>query len=218
MDRSLLVVDDHENVAVAIAHLAATDGWHPVHVADGCQTALASAAQHRPDLVTVDLSLGDENGLDLIVELREQYPHLPIAVLTATGTAERAVDCLKAGANAFIPKSTQPDELMAALRAALDGHTWLPVGMIGPVLQTVLDPPPASEWEELVNNLSAREHTVLELMVAGLDRRDIAGTLTISLNTVRTHVKNILAKLGVHSSLEAVSLALRAGMRPPDLS
>lgn len=88
--------------------------------------------------------------------------------------------------------------------------------MIGPVIDAVLHPPPASEWEELVAGLSAREYAVLELMVAGLDRREIAEELTISLNTVRTHVKNILARLGVHASLEAVSLALRAGVRPPD--
>ena len=77
-----------------------------------------------------------------------------------------------------------------------------------------MDPPPANDWEGLIETLSAREYAVLELMVAGLDRRAIAEELTISLNTVRTHVKNILAKLGVHASLEAVSFALRAGVRP----
>ena len=67
-----------------------------------------------------------------------------------------------------------------------------------------------------MNTLSAREREVLELMAGGMSRREIATTLCISLNTVRTHVKNILAKLGVHAGLEAVSLALRAGIRPTD--
>ena len=69
-------------------------------------------------------------------------------------------------------------------------------------------------WQEKVDRLTQREREVLELMVAGLDRAAIAERLYLSINTVRTHSKNILAKLGVHSSLEAVSVALRAGMRP----
>ena len=117
MDRTLLVVDDHHGVAAAIAHLVAADGWDPMHLADSHRSALELAARHRPDLITVDLTLGDEDGLDLLVRLREQHPHLPLVVITASGTADRAVACLKAGATGFIPKSTEPDDLVAALRA-----------------------------------------------------------------------------------------------------
>ncbi|HEX2577067.1 MAG TPA: LuxR C-terminal-related transcriptional regulator [Aquihabitans sp.] len=96
----------------------------------------------------------------------------------------------------------------------IEGHTFIPVELVGPVVDIFINPPPEDEWKQLVGALSDRERQVLELMVTGLDRREIAEALTISLNTVRTHVKNILARVGVHSSLEAVSLALRAGMRP----
>jgi DNA-binding NarL/FixJ family response regulator len=212
--RTLLVVDDHKGLADAIAHLVAADGWDEVHQAESTSGALELAARHRPDLVTVDLTLGREDGIDLLRRLRDDYPHLPLVVLTASGTVDRAVDSLRAGASGFVPKGSDPEHLLLALHAAVEGHTWLPLTLIGPVVRAILDPPPASEWEELVSSLSVREHEVLELMVAGLDRREIADRLTISLNTVRTHVKNILARLGVHSSLEAVSLALHAGMRP----
>lgn len=216
MKSSLLVVDDHEGIAVALAHLLETDGWAQVFVASDRRAAMELTARHRPDIVSVDLTLGQEHGLDLLNELRAAYPHLTLVVLTASGGADVAVRCLRAGASAFVPKSSDPADLVAAFAAADQGLTWLPNTMVGPIISLLLDPPPASVWEELVATLSAREYGVLELMVAGMDRRAIAEELTISLNTVRTHVKNILAKLGVHASLEAVSLALRAGVRPPE--
>ena len=85
------------------------------------------------------------------------------------------------------------------------------------VKSEALHPPPPTVWVELVDCLSDRERDVLALMVAGLDRRQIADELMISFNTVRTHVKHVLSKLGAHSTVEAISVALRAGIRPPDL-
>ena len=82
------------------------------------------------------------------------------------------------------------------------------------MLTALLEPAPPTEWQALVAGLTTREQEVLDLMVAGFDRPSIARQLGISVNTARTHSKNILGKLGVHSSLEAVSVALRAGMRP----
>ena len=218
MKSSLLVVDDHQGIAIALAKLLETDGWAEVFVASDRREAMELAARHRPDIVSVDLTLAHEQGLDLLRDLRAEYPHLTLVVLTASGGADVAVRCLRAGASAFVPKSSDPADLIAAFAAAEQGLTWLPRTMLGPVVSHLLDPPPASVWEELVATLSPREHDVLELMVAGRDRRAIAAELTISLNTVRTHVKNILSKLGVHASLEAVSVALKAGVRPPENS
>lgn len=218
MPRTLLIVDDHRGLDLALARLLAADGWDEVVQADSAGRARELVARSRPDLVTVDLQIGDDDGLELLRSLRADHPHLALAVLTGSTSTEGAVDALRSGATAFIPKSTEPEELRQALTAVRDGFTWLPLALIGPVVQHLLNPPPANEWQELVSSLSQREHEVLELMVTGLDRRQIAERLTISLNTVRTHVKNILARLGVHSSLEAVSLALRAGMRPSETS
>ncbi len=216
MGRSLLVVDDHHGIAAALQHLLGAQGWGPVHVAHDRAEALERVARHRPEVVSIDLGLGPDRGLDLVADLRAARPRLVLVVFTARGTAEVALSCLRAGADAFVPKSATPGEIQAAFEAAAEGHSWLPLPLLKPVVALLLDPPPPTEWEELVGTLSPREHEVLALMVAGRDRRAIAEELVISLNTVRTHVKNILSKLGVHASLEAVSLALRAGMRPPD--
>lgn len=216
MSRSLLIVDDHEGVAAALAEMVRAWDCDPVHVAHSSREALAIADRERPDLITVDVDLGDDDGFELLARLRAEHPHRPALVLTGSGTAEVAATALRAGASGFVPKSEPPESLTTALQAALDGHVWLPLHLIGPVARALMQPVPPNDWEALVNTLSTREREVLELMVRGMSRREIASTLYISLNTVRTHVKNILAKLGVHASLEAVSLALRAGIRPDE--
>ena len=214
MERTMLIVDDHVGVTTALTHLAAADGWTDVRVEHTLDGARAAVDRHRPHLASIDLTLGDDNGLALVRHLARQHPDVAVVVLTGSGTVENAVASLRSGARAFIPKSVAPSDLMAAIAAAERGERWLPPSLLGPVLDHLMDPPPPDEWAVLVGELSPREHEVLALMVTGLDRRQIAARLTISLDTVRTHVKNILAKLGVHSSLEAVSIGLRAGMHP----
>jgi DNA-binding NarL/FixJ family response regulator len=214
MSTSLLIVDDHPWLADALAQLASAAGWGPVNVATSQSEGRALAQRLRPDLVSVDLTLGEESGVVLIEQLKEDQPHLTVVVLTGDVGGPRALECIASGASAFIPKSAQPDEILSAFDAAAAGYTWLPVPLIGQVLDAALHPPPPTVWAELVDCLSDRERDVLELMVAGLDRKQIAQELMISFNTVRTHVKNVLAKLGAHSTVEAVSVALRAGVRP----
>ncbi len=211
---SLLVVDDHEGVANALADLMRAAGCEPVWLASTITGAMAVVRRERVDVVTIDLDLGAEDGFDLLDRVRTEYPHLPTLVLTASSAIEAVVRALRAGAAGFVPKTSSSDDLLAAIRATAEGHTWLPVELIGPVVQRLMVPEPPSDWELLIESLSDREREVLGLMVDGLSRAEIGTALSISLNTVRTHVKSILSKLGVHASLEAVSLALRAGIRP----
>jgi DNA-binding NarL/FixJ family response regulator len=211
---SLLVVDDHEGVANALADLLRAAGCGPVRLADTIARAMGVIRRERVDVVTIDLDLDGEDGLDLLALLRSENPHLPALVLSATSSPDAVVRSLRAGASGFVPKTASSDDLLAAIGAAADGHTWLPVELIGPVAHRLMEPEPPSDWELLIDSLSDREREVLGLMVDGLSRAEIGTTLSISINTVRTHVKSILAKLGVHASLEAVSLALRAGIRP----
>lgn len=214
MSLSLLVVDDHEGVANALAELMRAAGCEPVHIADSTSAAVNLARRERLDVATIDLDLGGEDGLDLLALLIDEHPHLPLLILSATSTPDVVVKALRAGAAGFVPKTSSSEDLLAAIQAAADGHTWLPVELIGPVVEHMKEPAPPSDWEILIDTLSERERQVLGLMVDGLSRNEISTALSISLNTVRTHVKSILAKLGVHASLEAVSLALRAGIRP----
>ncbi len=214
MSLSLLVVDDHEGVANALGELMRAAGCEPVHLADSITDAVAVSRRERLDVATIDLDLGGEDGIELLTILRDERPHLPLLILSAHAAPDVVVAALRAGASGFVPKTASSDDLIAAIRAVSEGHTWLPVELIGPVVELMKEPPPPSDWEILIDTLSERERQVLGLMVDGLSRSEIGAALSISLNTVRTHVKSILAKLGVHASLEAVSLALRAGIRP----
>lgn len=214
MGRTVLVVDQQPNLGAALGQVIAADGWDEVVQAETAPRALEVLAGRRIDVVTLDVRVGEADGVALLRAIRAAHPHVPAILLATDCTTAVAVEALRAGATAIVPKSVDPEELRAAIAAADAGHTWLPLALVGPVLDLLMFPPPANEWQELVESLSERERQVLQLMVDGLDRREIANRLTISLNTVRTHVKNILARLGVHSSLEAVSLALRAGLRP----
>lgn len=210
----LLIVDDHVAVADAMAQLAASDSWSDVHTANTATVALHLADRHRPNVATIDLDLGPDDGYDLLLELRDRHPHCALVVVTATGTVEQALRCLRVGAAGFVPKSASSEEFLHALRAVDVGDNWIPTSLIAPILQALFDPQPNNEWERLFSTLSGREVEVLSLMAAGLGRREIAERLHISLNTARTHAKNIHTKLGVHTSGEAVSIALRTGMRP----
>lgn len=217
MGHRLLIVDDHAAVADAMAQLAASDLWEDIHTAGTVSEALALADRHRPNVATIDLDLGPEDGYELLLKLRDLHPHCALVVVTATGTVEQAIRCLRVGAAAFVPKSASSAELLHALRAAVSGDNWLPTSLVAPILRVLFNPQPINEWERLYSTLSARETEVLSLMAAGLGRTQIAEQLHISLNTARTHAKNIHTKLGVHTSGEAVSIALRAGMRPAQL-
>jgi DNA-binding NarL/FixJ family response regulator len=103
------------------------------------------------------------------------------------------------------------DFLLVAIRGAPHGHSWFPPAMLGRMLPLLARNGAADRDDEPLAALTDRERQVLECMVDGLDRRAIAARLCLSVNTVRTHVQAVLAKLQVHSSLEAVALALAAG-------
>ena len=214
MAGSVLIIDDHQGFADTLASLLTQRGWGPVTAVSSGDEALVAMERRRPDIITVGLVMSEGDGFDVVRRLRSRYDDLAIVVLTASNDSEQAVRCIRAGAAAFVPKMAPSEDLLAALDAVMGGGAWLPPELLGPILQGLLKPPPTNEWELRLAALTARERQILELMVDGLDRPEIARRLVVSLNTVRTHTRNTLAKLGVHSSLEAVSVALRAGLRP----
>ena len=213
----VLIVDDHKMFTDALAwRLGSEPDLEVVAVATTERDALQAIDLRHPDVVVLDVELearGD--GIELLRSLEDAQPDTRVLVVTAHDDATTAARALSAGARAFVPKDTPPDDLVSVLRAVVAGETHVPPDLLTHVISELRRSNGAKNvWQEKVDRLTQREREVLELMVAGLDRAAIAERLYLSINTVRTHSKNILAKLGVHSSLEAVSVALRAGMRP----
>lgn len=219
MGRQVVIVDDQDQVIDTITRLLHRSGWGPITSATTPADGIAALEQNHPDLVIVDLDVQERDGAELPQVLQwvhaQRYPP-GLLVVSSHDTVDEAVASIRAGARGFVPKGSSQRELLQAVAAVAGGGGWVPNRLLGGVLTALLEPAAPNEWEELVARLTLREREVMDLMVAGYSRPSIARQLDISLNTVRTHTKNILSKLGVHSSLEAVSVALKAGIRPHD--
>jgi DNA-binding NarL/FixJ family response regulator len=210
-------VDDHRAFAGALAHrLGAEPDLEIVGVAASAAQAEVLAGSLRPDLAVVDVELGTDDGLALAARLSALERGPVVVVVTCHADASTATEAVEAGATGFVAKDAPVDQLLLAIRAALLGETWLPGHLVGPVVRLLRAGSPSRPPDaDPVARLTAREREVLGLLAAGLDRSAIGTRLFLSPNTVRTHIQNVLRKLQVHSSIEAVGIALRHGVRPP---
>ncbi|MBW3548202.1 MAG: response regulator transcription factor [Actinobacteria bacterium] len=212
----VLIVDDHLAFARAVAlRLQAEPDLEVVGCRRSAAEGEASARSMDPHVVLADLELGTDDGIDMVARLRSGNPRLRVLVLGSEEDAVVACAAIRAGASGFLTKAVPVDELVRAVRGVGRDETWISPRLLTDVLRKLQELPQVSGEQALVEALSRREREVLSLMMAGLDRSEIARRLFLSANTVRTHTRNLMAKLGVHSSVEAVSLALRAGLRPP---
>ncbi|MEZ0069050.1 DNA-binding NarL/FixJ family response regulator [Streptacidiphilus sp. MAP12-20] len=178
----------------------------------GAQTvpAVAAAPPRPPTGPTGD-------GIALIGRARAVHPELRVIVLAAADDPHRAVRALQAGAGGWVAKESSLGRLMAVIRGVMRDETHLPPSLLtGVVRELTAARRDRTESERLVDSLTPREKQVLRCMVAGLGRQAVADRLYLSPHTVRTHMQNVLGKLGVHSTLAAVALARRAGVGPAE--
>jgi DNA-binding NarL/FixJ family response regulator len=211
MRTSLLIVDDHRVFCQGLeAVFAGEPDFEPMAVSSPEQ-ALLVVATSRPDAVIMDLRLGEVSGIDLTRQMTAMPFPPAIVVLTAYADAATAMDAIRAGAVGFLAKNASVEQVISAVRAAVLGGSWVPRELLSRLVAGDPDPVGAPQ---LLTQLTAREHQVLSLMVSGLDRNGVATKLNQSPNTVRTHIRNVIVKLGCHSAIEAVAVGLRAGLRP----
>jgi DNA-binding NarL/FixJ family response regulator len=210
----IVVIDDHPVFAGALkARLSAEPDMEVVGTATNSREALSLVEAVRPDLVTLDIQLGREDGLTLCEPMRESVPTLLIVAVTCVVDTARAMEAVRAGVRGWAAKDGSTHSLLAAIRGAAVGESWFPPGLLGRMLPELVRTSGATSVDARLRKLTKREFEILQCMVDGLDRRRIANRLVLSVNTVRTHAQSMLAKLGVHSSLEAVAVARAAGMR-----
>lgn len=212
----VLIVDDHLAFGRAIAlRLQAEPDLEVVACRRSAAEAEAAVRQMDPHVVVAGLESGGDNGIEMVTRFRSAEPGLRMLVLGPEEDAVVACAAIRAGASGFLTKAVPVEELVRAVRGVGRDETWISPRLLTDVLRKLQGLPQVSGEQVLVETLSRREREVLSLMMAGMDRSEIARRLFLSANTVRTHTRNLMAKLGVHSSIEAVSLALRAGLRPP---
>ncbi|MFB9566013.1 LuxR C-terminal-related transcriptional regulator [Saccharopolyspora hordei] len=215
----LLMVDDHTMLAEALgARLAdVTDLWVVGHCATSDPRLSDVVRRSAPDVITLDVEPAGPRSGRLVSRVRSARPGAAIVVLTGAHAPEQAVAAARAGAAAWVPKERNLDELTEVLLGVCRGQSWYPPDLLGPVLRELReDAERAGQRSGPLAVLSDRERDVLTGMVNGKRGAQIAEDLMISAETVRTHTRSILAKLQVHSQLEAVSVAREAGMRADD--
>jgi DNA-binding NarL/FixJ family response regulator len=150
--------------------------------------------------------------------VHSDHPEVRTVVLAERDDPRRAAAALQAGASGWVAKDCSLSRLLQVVRGVLRGETHLPPALLTGVLRELTATRRhRTESERLVESLTPREHEVLRCMVAGLGRKAVAERLYLSPHTVRTHMQNVLGKLGVHSTLAAVALARKAGVGPVDL-
>jgi two-component system, NarL family, nitrate/nitrite response regulator NarL len=204
----VLIADDHMLFAEAL-RLAVEDlGLSVTRVATTGEEAVAEVDRSMPDVILMDIGLPDQSGLVAGRTILERHPEARIIALTALSDRATVDQALRAGFVGYLTKDTPVTEFATAVRSAIDGHLVVPQ-RLAPTRR------PSDEEAQIAlmaSQLSPRELEVLSLLVQGANGRTVASTLNISLNTVRTHVQNILTKLQVHSRLEAATFAVRHGI------
>ena len=211
MRSNLLIVDDHRVFCQGLeAVFRAEPDFEPLTVSNPAH-ALGIVASWQPDVILMDLRLGEISGVDLTRQVTALPGAPAIVVLTAYADMGAALDAIKAGAVGFVPKNASVEQVIGAVRAAVLGGSWLPHELL---TRLVSEHQGRDGAPQLIADLTAREQQVLSLMVSGLDRAGIAKKLNQSPNTVRTHIRNVLVKLNCHSAVEAVGVGLKAGLRP----
>lgn len=198
----ILAVDDHPLLLEGLAAtLGAQRDMALVAQAGDGEAAIEAFRQHRPDIALIDLRLPVKSGLEAIKAIRAEFPESRIIVLTSFEGDENIFQAMQAGARGYILKDQLRKELIDAIRVVAEGGRFLAA-------------PAAAKLAERVSMpaLSEREMDVLRLLARGLNNKQIAHELSLSDGTVRIHVSNILAKLGVADRVQALIAALRRGL------
>ena len=211
---AVLVVDDHAVVRRGLqAFLDSEPDLEVVGHAYGGRHALEAleqldAAGRRPDVILMDLQMEPVDGIESTRQVRARYDDVEVVALTSFGEEERVHAALEAGASGYLLKDADADEVANAVRAAHRGELQLDPALARRLMSSLR----AGPRHDLSEELTPRELEVLSLVGAGKANKEIAGELVISERTARTHVSNILAKLGLSSRTQAALWAVREGL------
>jgi DNA-binding NarL/FixJ family response regulator len=202
----ILIVDDHPLTRGALSALLNGHGFTVAGEAGDGDEAIEAARRLQPDLVLLDLSMPGMDGLQALPRIREGAPGCEVVVLTASGTDDKLLAAIRAGAAGYLLKTEPPDRIVDFLRGVLHGEAALSGDVARRLLDQVRDGNGRGSGvpDSIAAALSAREVEVLLLLDEHLGTDEIAGRLFISEHTVRSHVKSVLRKLGVSSRRQAL--------------
>jgi len=210
----VLIIDDHALFRVGLQGLLEQRGIEVIDaVAEGSK-GLQLIEELNPDIVLLDLRMPDMSGLEVLLQAKKMQIEIPIVMLTTSNEEQDLVEALRNGAQGYLLKDMEPDELVSALRDIEKGKSVVAHGLTDVLAKMVQGEPIEVEKKETpFSELTPRELEILCLLADGQSNKVIARNLGISDGTVKLHVKAILRKLEVHSRVEAAVIAVEQGLK-----
>jgi len=206
----VLLVDDHEMVRIGLAAVLSTEeDIEVVGEASSGQEGIRLALEYKPDVVLMDLVMEGMDGIETTRRLLQQHPDCKVIVLTSFIDDEKIYPVIEAGAFSYLLKTSRAAEIAQAIRSAMKGQSVLESQVASKLMNRFRQPKQADQPHE---ELTDREMEVLRLIAAGKSNQDVADELFIGVKTVKFHVTNILAKLGVEDRTQAAIYAFKNGL------
>jgi len=206
----VLLVDDHEMVRIGLAAVLGTEeGIEVVGEASNGQEGIRLAQEYKPDVVLMDLVMEGMDGVETTRKLMKLMPDIKVIVLTSYLDDEKLYPVIEAGAFSYLLKTSRASEIAQAIRAAVKGQSVLEQQVAAKMMNRLRQPKQAAEPH---HDLTEREMEVLRLIAAGKSNQEVADELFIGIKTVKFHVTNILAKLGVEDRTQAAIYAFKHGL------
>jgi RNA polymerase sigma factor (sigma-70 family) len=211
----VLICEDHRMLADALATLLVDDGRGEVvcEPLDTAEAAVEAVTEHRPDVVLMDINLrGPMSGIEATRQIKESFPDTKVLVVTAFSEDDYLVPAVEAGASGLLEKWTSLDDVLDAIERVAAGDMLIDPTKLSRLMRTMAQKRESNrDATLLLDQLTEREREVLQLSAEGMSTAEVAEHLVISGQTVQTHVRNVLAKLGARSKLQAVAFAAKNG-------
>jgi len=211
----ILIVDDHRVLVDALTAALSSEPDMEVVATAASIAELHDALDVPVDVVLQDYILGDGTGTEAVRLIKSRQHAATVVMLTAVAYDDTILETIQAGADGYLTKDQPLGEVVAAVRAADAHEVLLPRAVILEIARRVADARSGGTERAVIEPLTPRELGVLRMLVEGLDSPTICAELSVAPNTLRTHVQNIMAKLGTHSKLGTVAFALRHGLVAP---
>lgn len=209
----VLIIDDHALFRVGLQELLERRGIEVCGAVGDGKEGLRMASEADPDIVLLDLRMPNTDGITVLRAIREAGLKMPVVMLTTSSDERDLVESLRSGAQGYLVKDMEPDEVVSALSEVVEGQTVVAPGLTGVLADAVRSDYSDSEIDASpFAELTPRETEILCHLAEGQSNKVIARNLGISDGTVKLHVKAILRKLGVHSRVEAAVMAVQHGL------
>lgn len=214
----VIIIDDHALFRVGLKGLLEQRNIEVIGVAADGIEGIALASRLSPDIILLDLRMPGMGGLEVLKSLRENDQSIPVVMLTTSNEESDLIKALRLGAQGYLLKDMEPDELVSALRDIERGKNVVAHDLTDALARMVQGETTMTDTSGPFSALTPREREILCLLADGQSNKLIARNLGISDGTVKLHVKAILRKLGIHSRVEAAVIAVEQGLRKPDTS